>query len=142
MLLDTGANVNATSRVTTPQLFDSKLWVTPLDEAYYRKYHSIVLMLIAKGARMNDPEAINSRIEQQQPVGDADSTELWYSIAEREIENKSQHELSLHSDKSSEISRALYMLSKHVDLTEVGFGNFMDVEDDCGRRPVELASYG
>jgi ankyrin repeat protein len=139
MLLDAGANVNATSRVSTPRVFDSELRVTPLNEAYYRGWDSIVLMLIAKGARIHNFEREFPSIEQQPPVGDVDSTELCYSIAKREIENKLQHELSLHSDKSSQISRVLYMLSKHVDLTEVGFGNFMDVEDDCGRRPLDWA---
>jgi hypothetical protein len=67
MLLDAGANVNATSRVSTPQVFDSELRVTPLNEAYYRGWDSIVLMLIAKGARIHNFEPEIASIEQQRP---------------------------------------------------------------------------
>jgi ankyrin repeat protein len=60
---------------------------------------------------------------------DGGSAEVWRRIAERQM----------LSEKSPDISRALYMLSKHANLTDVGFTNMIDVEDDRGKRPLDWA---
>jgi hypothetical protein len=67
-----------------------------------------------------------SKVDQKTDGG---SAEIWQRIAERQM----------LAEKSSDISRTLYMLSKHANLTDVGFTNMIDFEDDRGKRPLDWA---